>query len=158
GGARHGADGARNGLLRRQREDALFARAAGVARALEGLRRAMSEPTEKDLREADVRLLREHERNLDVLTVARLRAARRRALAMQPGRRRPGLCVAGGLVVAGLAFAVAGVVWLQTPSELPLPAPVEASGADLDLLVSESPDFYSDLEFYRWLASQTDAS
>lgn len=118
----------------------------------------MSEPTEKDLREAAVRLLREHERNLDELTVARLRAARRRALAMQPGRRRPGLGVAGGLVAAGLAFGVAGVVWLQTPSELPLPAPVEASGADLDLLVSESPDFYSDLEFYRWLASQTDAS
>ena len=116
----------------------------------------MNDSKHDDLHEAARRLLRHQEQSLDELTVARLRAARRRALAEEPRRRRT-FAFAGGLVAAGMAFALAGVVWLRAPSDLPPPAE-EASVADLDLLETESPEFYSDLEFYRWLATQSDAT
>jgi hypothetical protein len=117
----------------------------------------MTTPSERDLTETAGRLLRQTERDLDELTIARLRAARLRAVE-QAGRRSSGAWLSGGAITAGLAFALAGLIWLTAPSDLAAPArPVEMV-ADLDLLLTkENPEFYADLEFYDWLASQPDA-
>lgn len=117
----------------------------------------MTEPTEKDLLQAAGRLLRQSEHELDELTSARLRAARLGALEAK-ARERLSWPLSGGAVAAGLALALAGVLWLRAPSELPVPPGTDTTVADLDLLAIESPEFYTELEFYRWLASQPDAS
>lgn len=113
----------------------------------------MSEPTERDLIKGATELLRKHEATLDELTIARLRAARLRALDARSARWR----TLAATTAVGLALALAGIVWFRAPAELPVPPSPEIV-ADLDLLTSESPDFYEDLEFYRWLATQPDAS
>lgn len=113
--------------------------------------------SERRLTDAAIRLRREHERTLDELTVARLRAIRLNATAT-PGGRNPLRRIAAGAVAAALVLALAGVIWLKIPSELPARPTSEPSVADLDLLETESPDFYNNLEFYTWLASQPDAS
>ena len=118
----------------------------------------MTEPTEKDLIATANRLRRESEHTLDELTIARLRAARLNAIAASRRSRYRFWGFAGGAAAAGLALAIAGTVWLKAPSELPAAPANDATLADLDLLTTESPDFYGNLEFYRWLASQSDAS
>ena len=117
----------------------------------------MTGPTEKDLLQSADRLLRQSERELDELTAAKLRAARLRALETRP---RHGLLwrLTGGFAAAGLALGLAAVMWFQAPSDTAAPRASEAAVADLDLLTTESPDFYSELEFYRWLAGDSDAS
>lgn len=117
----------------------------------------MTEPTEDKLLDAAAQLRRESERGLDELTIARLRAARLNAAAHSPGRRRF-WAFAGGVATAGMAFALAGVIWLRAPSELPDAPSTEPVLADLELLATDSPEFYGNLEFYEWLASQSDAS
>lgn len=117
----------------------------------------MTAPSDNDLREAVGRMLRESEHRLDELSIARLRAARRRALAATPRTRIPWR-LAAGLAAGGLVLGLAGLVWFQTSPEPPIAATAETTVADIDLLATESPDFYSDLEFYRWLASRPDAS
>jgi hypothetical protein len=117
----------------------------------------MTEPSENNLIEAAHRLRRESERALDELTIARLRAARLNAIATVPRRFR-GWGVFSGVATAGLALAVAGLIWFQTPSEKPLGPDSGPTLADLDLLTTETPEFYSNLEFYQWLASQSDSS
>lgn len=113
--------------------------------------------TERDIIDAAERLRQRRERALDELTIARLRASRLNALEARAGRRRFWR-LAGGAATAGLALSLAGIVWLQAPPELSIPQSIETTVADLDLLATESPEFYTDLEFYRWLASQSDAS
>ena len=117
----------------------------------------MTEPTEDKLLDAAAQLRRESERGLDELTIARLRAARLNAATHASGRRRS-WTFAGGLATAALALAIAGVIWLRAPSgPLDVP-PNEPALADLELLETESPEFYGNLEFYEWLASRSDAS
>ena len=116
----------------------------------------MTTPSEKELLDATQRLRQQSEHELDEFTVARLRAARLRALSASPQARFTWR-LAGGFVAAGLALAVAGVMWFQTPGDFVAP-PLEPAMADLDLLTSENPDFYAELEFYSWLARAPDAS
>lgn len=117
----------------------------------------MTEPNDRDLLDAAARLRRESEHALDELTIARLRAARLNAAAHALGRRHF-WTFAGGVAAAGFALAIAGVLWLRAPSELPAAPPNEAALADLELLDTDSPEFYGNLEFYEWLTSQSGAS
>jgi len=102
------------------------------------------------------RVFDEAGKNLDAAAVARLRAARRQAL--DEGRRvrtRPAwLFPVGGLVTAGVALAVAALLWFGAPN----PVPVPVNLGDLDLLTAhENPDFFADLDFYDWLDRNADA-
>lgn len=115
----------------------------------------MKESSERDLLKAARRLLRESEHELDELTRAKLRAARLRALDAKP--RSAVWRMGAGLVAAGLVVSLAGALWLRAPLDVAAPPASESTVADIDLLVTENPEFYSDLEFYRWLADQPDA-
>jgi hypothetical protein len=94
--------------------------------------------------------------DLDMVTAARLRAARLRALDVPrvPRWRHSWLVATGGLAAAGLVAVVAGLLWLSPPAAPPVNvAAVDAE--DVELLDSqESPDFYADLDFYDWLANR----
>lgn len=116
----------------------------------------MTEFTEENLRNTASRLRREAEGRFDELTIARLRAIRLKAVAAAPARRRS-WGIAGAVAAAGMTLAIAGLLWLKSPSEPPAAPAGEASVADIDLLTTENPDFYGNLDFYRWLASQSDA-
>lgn len=88
--------------------------------------------------------------SLDAATTSRLRAARKRALT--EGRSAPApsrwLMPVGGLVAAGTALTVAGLLWFAAPEQPPLPTGL----GDIELLTAvEHPEFFSDLEFYEWL-------
>jgi len=90
--------------------------------------------------------------NLDLGTLARLRAARRTAIEQgmhKPARTRPGwLLPVGGFATAGIALAVAGLLWFSAPNGHLMPAGMN----DFDLLTAqENPDFFTELEFYEWL-------
>lgn len=89
---------------------------------------------------------------LDELTIARLRAARHKALAARP-RRRAWLAT-GGLATATLGAALVAFL-LFTPAVAP-PVP----GLEQLELLSEndSLELYRDLEFYRWLAEHANAT
>ena len=84
---------------------------------------------------------------LDELSVARLRAARIRALETTPRNNRSWLALA----TATAAVAVLAILLWQGPSGLPGPVDeldIIASGEDLELI--------EDLDFYDWLdATQT---
>jgi hypothetical protein len=95
---------------------------------------------ELDLRAADI----------DELSLARLHAARRRALAVRP--RRVWL-LAGGVAAGALAAALAVFVVLAPPATPPAPGLEQ-----IDLLTTADLDVYRDLEFYHWLADNGDAS
>jgi len=89
---------------------------------------------------------------LDELTIARLRAARRSALAARP--RRVVWLAAGGLATAALTATL--VAFLQFT---PAAAPPVAGFEQFDLLSeNDSLELFRDLEFYRWLAENTDAA
>lgn len=118
----------------------------------------MTTPSENELLQTARQLLRESERAQDELTIARLRAARLRALEAKPRARWLSMQWVGSVVAAGAVAMLAGVIWLNMPSEATAPNGTEAV-ADIELLTtSESPEFYTDLEFYDWLASEADAS
>jgi len=89
---------------------------------------------------------------LDELTSARLRAARRRALDARP--RRLAWLAAGGLATAALTATLIAFL-LFAPAVAP---PI--SGFEQFDLLSENDDLelYRDLEFYRWLAEHADAA
>ncbi|MCR4301292.1 MAG: DUF3619 family protein [Sulfuricaulis sp.] len=98
------------------------------------------------------------EKNIDAGTVARLRAARRQAIEQglqKTARERPGwLLPVGGFVTAGIALAVAGLLWFSAPNGNLMQAGV----GDMELLAGkESPDFFAELEFYEWLEHQANA-
>ena len=104
-------------------------------------------PDHDPLAKAARRLLQDSERTLDAVTLARLSAARRRAVAQassplrwwrRPAQRWPALaaaCVAALLVVTLL------------PRGGSLPADVDA----LDYATAADAAVYEDLEFYQWL-------
>lgn len=98
------------------------------------------------------------EQNLDAGTVARLRAARRQAIEQglrKPARARPAwLLPVGGFATAGIALAVAGVLWFSAPNGNFMQAGV----GDIELLTAqENPDFFTELEFYEWLEGNENA-
>ena len=110
------------------------------------------ETEEKFLKHAK-RVLAETEKSLDAGTLARLRAARRRAIAAglrRPWRARPGwLLPVGGFATASIVLAVAGLLWFAAPDDKPFQ---QANVDDLELLTArDNPEFFSDLEFYDWL-------
>lgn len=122
----------------------------------------MTDDKDRKLETQARRLLDDTAQNLDADTVARLRAARARAwqLAEQAPRpdavrpRRRGWLPVGGLAVAGVVLAIAGTLWFAAPGGAPI-----AGFEDVELLASkESPEFYTELEFYNWLANRTDAT
>ncbi len=89
---------------------------------------------------------------LDELTIARLRAARRQALDAHP--RRLTWLAAGGLASAALTATLVAFL-LFAPTVAP---PV--SGLEQFDLLSENDglELYRDLEFYRWLSEHADAA
>lgn len=88
---------------------------------------------------------------LDELTIARLRAARRNALDARP--HRVAWLAAGGLATAALTATVVAFL-LFTPA-----APPVAGLEQFDLLSeNDGLELYRDLEFYRWLAEHADAA
>lgn len=98
------------------------------------------------------------EQNLDAGTVARLRAARRQATEQglhKPARVRPGwLLPVGGFATAGIALAVAGLLWFSAPNG----NFVQSGAGDIELLTAqENPDFFTELEFYEWLEGNENA-
>lgn len=111
---------------------------------------------ERMLEQGTRRLLDRAARDLNERTLERLRHARaqawRRAEATHRGqapRRAARWLPAGGAAVAGLALAIAVVLWPTRPQ--PVPA---LAADDLELLVAgEGPDFYAELEFYQWVAA-----
>ena len=115
------------------------------------------ETEEKFLHNAK-RALETAEKNLDAGTVARLRVARRTAIekGVRPQAKfRPGwLLPVSGFVTAGVALAVAGLLWFSAPNGQLLQAGV----GDMELLAGkEGPDFFAELEFYEWLDHQANA-
>lgn len=118
----------------------------------------MKKPDEQELLEITRRLLEKSARECDALTVARLRAARLRALEAPRQPRFMSWWSLGGVASAGIAAALAGLLWFSTPPELPGPRHQETAGVDMELLANEGPEFYTDLDFYDWLASEADAS
>ncbi len=90
---------------------------------------------------------------LDAATCTRLRAARAHALRQRQTRPPWLLWPAGGVALAAAALLSWGL-WFNGPVGH-TPAALE----QLELLSStESLELYTDLEFYQWLASATDAS
>jgi hypothetical protein len=90
---------------------------------------------------------------LDAATCTRLRVARARALQHQGTRHAWLLWPAGGVALAATAL-LSWVLWFNGPATHP-PAALE----QLELLSStESLELYTDLDFYQWLTSATDAS
>jgi hypothetical protein len=89
---------------------------------------------------------------LDLVTNARLAAARRRALdAATPKHRAP--LWAGAAVAAGL---VAVLAFNLRPAVEPAATPgFDEDGLEWIALAEEAPEFYEDLEFYEWLDDET---
>ena len=104
-------------------------------------------PDRDPLADAARRLLQDSEHTLDALTLARLSAARRRAVAQaasparwwqRPARRWPALAA---------ACAAALLVVTVLPRAGHLPANADA----LDYATAADAAVYEDLEFYQWL-------
>jgi hypothetical protein len=91
--------------------------------------------------------------SLDAETLARLAAARHRALATR--RRTFGLSTRRWQAVGGLALAASVVfgvsIWLHGPMQGPLPP----SPDDLEMLAEdEGLELLEKLEFFRWLETE----
>ena len=95
-------------------------------------------------------LLRDSE-NLDMVTAAKLRAGRARALDAARTPARPWVWA----VSAGAMAVLVATLWM--PAVQTTTAPVPSAGSTvaseaLDVLVDEqSPEFYQDLEMYEWM-------
>jgi len=89
---------------------------------------------------------------LDELTIARLHAARRRAIDARP--RRLVWLAAGGLATAALTATLVAFLLFA-----PAVAPPVSGLEQFDLLSdNDGLELYRDLEFYRWLAEHADAA
>jgi len=89
--------------------------------------------------------------NIDYITVQRLAATRRRALATPA--RRPWLMPVRAFTAASV-MALAVGLWWGGPAQENTSLPV----ADMALLASaDDVELYDNLEFYVWLAGETDA-
>lgn len=96
-------------------------------------------------------------RNLDARILARLHVARGQA--HDAAERRPAWFashwfIPGAAVSTALVMAVAGLLWLSSPTD-----ELTVVGEDRSLIAAdENVDIYDDLEFYRWLADENDAA
>jgi hypothetical protein len=91
--------------------------------------------------------------NLDDLTVARLRAARKRALAA--AQKRP--LLVGWIPLSAAAAAFLAVTMTTLWWRAPEPTAV-ANSEELELsLTHDDPEFFTDLEFYDWIRREQDA-
>ncbi|MDX1698234.1 MAG: hypothetical protein R3308_08095, partial [Thiohalobacterales bacterium] len=97
--------------------------------------------------------LRDSESDLDELTVARLHAARRRALELV-GRRRRNRYLGWG--TGGIAMAAMMVLTVVLWTNGRTPAPV-MFGDDWDMLAEVELQLIEDLEFYDWLPEEDTA-
>lgn len=96
--------------------------------------------------------------SLDELTVARLRAARLRAVAAAEARRPSRMAWWLPLPAAALVALIAVTTTLML-ARGPEPT-MTAAGDDVDWLIAtgEAPDFFKEqLEFYHWLGDEPDA-
>ena len=113
---------------------------------------------EKLLLSAAKHTLQDSVDNLDQETLDRLATIRLQALAAassRRSRRSSWLMPAGGFVTAA-ALVAALLLWTSEPA-IKESAPV-ALIEDINILTdSEDIDFYQDLEFYQWLASNEQA-
>jgi hypothetical protein len=93
---------------------------------------------------------------LDEFTVARLRAARKRALAAAGARR----AVRAGwwLPLTGAALATLVAVGVTTDWwRAPAPAAIAAAD-DFELLAAtEGPEFFDNIDFFHWIGDERDA-
>ena len=90
---------------------------------------------------------------LDAKTRARLRAARREALAQAQAPRgfAPRWLVPVGAVTALAVVAALGLWWMPIAAPPPMAASVEE--AEL-LFATDNLELYQNLDFYRWLAAK----
>ncbi len=112
---------------------------------------------EKALVERARGLLSRRVENLKPQTERRLEDIRVRALSAaeekRPGFFSPGRWVMAGSFAAATVVAAAFFFW-PNPSPEPLPA---GQVEDLEIITSqEQLDFYQNLDFYRWLATNED--
>lgn len=89
-------------------------------------------------------------RDLDELTVARLRAARHRALDARPHRKL--WWAAAGLTATAATAALVAILVVS-----PAPAPPASGLEHMELLAEADLEMLENLEFYRWLAERQDA-
>ena len=103
----------------------------------------MSEPKEQHFVAAVRRELDAQADGLDELTLARLHAARRRALAVRPAGARRRSAAFGLATAAAVLLAV--LLW-QSPSAPPVPS------EDWDIVVTgDDMELMENYEFYEWL-------
>jgi hypothetical protein len=108
----------------------------------------------KDYDEREQKLLRaqldRRAAELDDMTVARLRAARKRALAAAEEKHAARWLPWSMAAAAVLVLTLGITLQLRAPDNI-----IAAAPDDVDLLlVKDSPDFTDELEFYRWLEEQ----
>lgn len=123
----------------------------------------MNDETEEKLFLEKTRaVFRESVAALDGETLARLRAARSRAVEAATGRRiglprpHPWGLPAGALALL-VAVVVGAFVWWNGSSQPAVPFAVN-SGDDLAIVLSnDNLEMYQDMDFYRWLEAQQDA-
>ena len=99
---------------------------------------------------------------LDAGTLARLRAARERALEEVRTQtafwRRPAWSLPLSAAAIVLAAVVAGVVWWNLDSQPGVPFATN-NGEDMAIVLSnDNLDMYADMDFYRWLQAQQQQS
>ena len=114
----------------------------------------MSDTPRDSMQEHIVAALDDRAASLDAVTLARLTAARRAAVARQ--------CSGWGLggrrwqAVGGLALAASLVFGLSLWLHGPLQGPASPSPAELELLAEdEELELLDKLEFYRWLEQES---
>lgn len=103
---------------------------------------------EKDLPAFARQQLQQHANKLDDITGARLRAARKRALAATPARSQP-LWLPAGLAASTVAALLALTLWQGEPLVNPDPL----NGDWEQIATSDDLELIEQLEFYEWLES-----
>ena len=99
---------------------------------------------------------------LDAGTVARLRAARERALEQARTPlvfwRRPNWRVPLSAAALVLATVAGGLLWWNLNSQPSVPF-AASNGEDMAIVLSnDNLDMYADMDFYRWLQAQQQQS
>lgn len=118
----------------------------------------MNDANENRMLEKAHAAFRESVAALDDGTLARLRAARERALEGVRTKaafwRRPAWSLPLSAAAIVLAAVVAGVLWWNLDSQPGVPF-ATSNGEDMAIVLSnDNLDMYADMDFYRWLQAQ----
>lgn len=114
---------------------------------------------EREFLEHARRLLQDSAEGLDEAIAADLRSARRQAITRSMPRAHRGWLWAGSLATVAVAAVVTLSIWLPGTRSNNVPVSGLNNVEDVDLLSgAEGIQFYRDLEFYRWLDHEQDAS